>query len=325
MEDTLKTRLIELGMSEEQVGKLSEVGGVHTAADLALLTDGEIREYSGCTAVVAKKAATHAQPAGTADPNAELGEDTKPSAAHVNSMASSLGIDPSILLMMFAGGAAGMGTEMDISGMIPVERVVEGYNPKVRNMFLMVMGQIETRHGVPIVVINDDGSVNKALTSEYIQGLDEGRDPADNNIYFDSTGLPYEVIKVGVDAQSVYDADPLMPDRALQRNGMGFGRINWSGVALEVRQVAFFAATRTNEIDPNNDSHLSWLRDHMKSGARRLVFHGQAPRAITEFNEAYRTGSLPTLRVMLSRGPRKKEMMPRRRAAGIGRDTDRTL
>jgi hypothetical protein len=120
-----------------------------------------------------------------------------------------------------------------------------------------------------------------------------------------------------VDAQSVNDADPLQPEKALQKNGMGTGRINWTGVPLEVRQVAFFAATKTHEIDPNNDAHLTWLRDHMKKGAQRLVFHGQAPKAISEYNEAYRTGSLPTLRVMLSRGPRRKETMPRRRA-GIG-------
>jgi len=156
------------------------------------------------------------------------------------------------------------------------------------------------------------------LTVEYIEGLEEGREAAENNIYFDETGQPYEVIKVGVDAQSVYDADPLKPTKALQKNGMGTGRINWKGVPLEVRQVAFYAANQTGEIDPANDAHLTWLRDHVKKDARRLVFHGQAPRAISEYNEAYRTGSLPMLRVMLSRGPRRKETMPRRRKAGLG-------
>jgi hypothetical protein len=325
MEDALKTKLTDLGLSEGQVTQLEEKSGAKTAEDLAMLSDAEIVMYSGCTPIAAKKVAAAFAPAPVAtmtsasvDPNAELDEDAKPSAAQVNGLASSLGIDSSVLMMMFAGGASGMGSDLDISGMIPVARVVEGYNPKVRNMFLMLMGQIESRHAVPVVIINNDGSVNKALTSEYIEGLDEGREPAENNIYFDEAGQPYEAIKVGVDAQSVYDADPLSPEKALQKNGMGFGRINWSGVSLEVRQVAFLATMKTKEIDPTNDAHLTWLRDHMKKEARRLVFHGQAPRAIAEYNEAYRTGSLPTLRVMLSRGPRRKETMPRRRPAGLG-------
>lgn len=325
MNDELKMKLMssEVGMTEEEVAKLESVAGVKSITDMAMLTHAEVREYSGCTPVVAKKAIAAVKPAEeTADPNVELGEDAKPSAAQVNGLASSLGIDSSVLMMMFAGGATGMGAELDISGMIPVARVVEGYNPKIRNMFLMLMGQIETRHSIPIVVIDNDGSVNRTLTTEYIEGLDEGREPAENNIYFDAAGTPHEVIRVGVDAQSVYDADPLQPDKALQKNGMGTGRVNWSGVSLEVRQVAYFATVKTSEIDPHNDAHLSWMRDHMKKEATRLVFHGQAPRAISEYNEAYRTGSLPTLRVMLSRGPRRKEIMPRRRPAGLGRSGD---
>lgn len=321
MEDALKTKLIGLGLTEEQIGKL-KAEDANTEAGMSLLSGEDIKSITGCGLVTARQVAAAFKTATieeVADPNTEIGEDEKPTKAQVNGLAAELGMDSSFLMMMLAGGAMGGGADLDVSGMIPVARVVEGYNPKVRNMFLMLMGQIEGRHGVPVVVINSDGSVNKMLTVEYIEGLDEGRDPAENNIYFDDAGQPYEVIKVGVDAQSVYDADPLLPERALQKNGMGVGRISWSNVSLEVRQVAFFAATKTHEIDSTNDAHLTWLRDHMKKGATRLVFHGQAPRAISEYNEAYRTGSLPTLRVMLSRAPRRKEVMPRRRPAGIGR------
>jgi hypothetical protein len=181
-------------------------------------------------------------------------------------------------------------------------------------MFLMVLGQVEGQLGVPIIVIDDNGAVNKALTIEYIEGLQEGRDPAQDNIYFDADSEPHEVIRVGVDAQSIYDADPVDPTRALQKNGMGTGRVNWNGVPLDVRQVAYYAATQTNEIDIKNDGHLSWLRDHIKGAAtKRLVFHGLASRAIGVYNEAVRTGATPTLKVMLSRGPRRVEIMPRRR------------
>jgi hypothetical protein len=322
MEDALKTKLAELGLTEEQVGALGTEGAT-TEADIALLSADDIKTATGCGIVTARKVVAAFAPApkvgNDVDLNAEIPENAKPSAAQVSGFAESMGIDSSVLMMMFAGGAAGMGTDMDISGMIPIARVVEGYNPKVRNMFLMILGQFEGRLGVPLVVINDDGSLNKELTIEYIEGLEEGRDPAENNIYFDSAGIPFEVIRVGVDAQSIYDADPLDPTKALQKNGMGVGRINWHKVPLDVRQVAYYAATKTGELSATNDGHLTWLRDHMKPDAKRLVFHGQAPKAISEFNEAARTGSLPTLRVMLARGPRRREVMPRRRA-GLGRD-----
>lgn len=330
MEDALKTKLTELGLTDAQVKKLAKDSGASTAEDLAMLSDAEIVTYSGCTPIAAKKVVAAMKPADeVADPHAEIPEGEKPSKAQVDGLASELGIGSDLMTMMLVGNMAdaGLGESMGgVSGMIPVARVVEGYNPKVRNMFMTFMGQLQKSHNVPIVVIDGDGAVNKPLTVEYIEGLDEGREPADGNIYFDGDGNPYEIIKVGVDAQSIYEADPLNPEKALQKNGMGIGRVNWKDVPLEVRQVAFFAATKTGEIDPNNDGHLTWLRDSMKASAKRLVFHGQAPKAISEYNEAARTGSLPTLKVMLSRGPRRKEIMTRRqrRPAGIGADVSMT-
>lgn len=322
-------RLKELDVPDDIAGKIETDLGVKSVEDLPMLTEADLLGL-GMKPVPARKLAAAFKPApaagsnGTTDPEKELGEDEQPSQAQMAGFANSLGIDPATMLM-FMGGNFG---EMDMSGMIPIATIVSGYNPKLRNMFLMVMGQIEKRLGVPIVVIDGDGAINKPLTIEYIEGLEEGRDPAENNIYFASDGTPHEVIRVGVDAQSIYDADPLEPTKALQKSGMGVGRVNWTGVSLEVRQVAYYAATKTGEIDPKNDAHTAWLRDHVKKGTNRLIFHGQAPRAIGEYNEAARTGSLPTLRVMLSRGPRRPEIMPRRRSAvphdvtGVGGSPD---
>lgn len=316
MDDVLKTKLTGLGLSEEQVGKL-EAEGVKTEADMAMLSDAEVKAVADCGLVVAKQvAAAFKAMADVADPKAELDDGAAPSSAHVNGFAQQLGMDPMMAMLFFNGQ---LGEDMDLSSMMPISMVVEGYNPKLRNMFLMAMGHFEKRFGVPIVVIDSNGGVNKALTAEYIQALEEGFDAAEGTIYLDEAGKPYELIRVGVDAQSVYDADPLNPTKALPKNGIGVGRVKWKDVSLEVRQVAFYAATQTQELDPANDTHLSWLRDHVKKDANRLIFHGQAPEAIAAYNEAARTGSLPTLRVMLSRGPRRKEMMPRRRQAGLGR------
>ncbi len=334
MKEDLKKQLLGLGLTEEQVAKLA-AEGVKEATDMQTLSGDDIKSLTSCGLITARKVASAFVPAApeasvppmaAADPLAEIPDDKNPSAAQVNSFAASMGMDPNMLsMMMFAGVAsnAGMG-DMDISGMIPVAQIVAGYNPKIRNMPLMVMGTLESRLGVPIIVINDDGSVNQALTIEYINGLEEGRDAAENNVYFDADGVPYEVIRVGVDAQSIYDADPCDPTRALQKNGMGVGRVNWHGVSLEVRQAAYYAV-KTGEVNPTNDADMTWLRDKIVPTSRRLVFQGKAPKAIAAFNEAMRTGSLPTLRVMLTRSPRRRETMPRRRPgtprdlAGIGR------
>lgn len=346
MNEELKLKLLALGLSEEQVEKLA-AEGVVVSDDMALLAKEDIKSVTGCGLVTAAKvvkafapvvavpvvpAPVAAEPVvpTRADPHAEIPEGKAPSADEVKGFATSMGIDPSMLTMlMFSGmaGNAGMG-DMDISGMIPVPQIVAGYNPKVRNMFLMIMGSLERRLGVPIVVINGDGSVNRELTVEYINGLEEGHDAAENNIYYDSDSTPFEVIKVGVDAQSIYDADPLDSCKALQKNGMGIGRVNWMGVSLEVRQVAHLAVIKTREIDPTNDAHTAWLRDHVTKSSNRLTLQGMAPKAIGEYNNALRTGSLPTLRVMLVRSPRRQEVMPRRRAkydsdrAGLGRGVD---
>lgn len=311
----LEARLTELGIDAETAGKIQGLGAT-SVEDLTHLTESDLTGI-GLKPIAARKllAAVAPPPAANGkepvDPHAELAEGEEPSKAQIHGFAGALGADP-VAIMMLMQGAGG---DMDLSSMMPVKSLIDGYNPKRRDLFLTVMGQVERRLGVPIVVIDGDGSINRPLTVEYVEGLEEGREPAENNIYFDGTGAPHEVIRVGVDAQSIYDADPLDSSKALQKSGMGIGHVNWKEVDLEARQVAFLAVTKTREIDPTNDAHLAWLRDHVKPGANRLVFHGQAPRAIGEYNEAARTGSLPTLRVMLSRSPRRPESMPRRRSA----------
>ncbi|MDP3899928.1 MAG: hypothetical protein Q8Q23_02495 [bacterium] len=210
---------------------------------------------------------------------------------------------------------SGVGMEgMNFSGMMPIPQIVAGYNPKRRDISYMIMGQLERSLGVPIVVINSDGSVNHALTAEYAMNLDEGFESMKDGVFNDAEGNPYEIVKVGVDAQSIYDADPLDSSRPLQKNGMGIGRINWNKVPTEVRQVVYFAVKQTNEINPSDQSNLQWLRDNIKPTATRMTLRGLCPSANNAYNEAFRTGSLPTLRVQLSRSPRRPSTMPNRRS-----------
>lgn len=323
MNQALKDQLVGLGLSEDQIQKLEAVG-VNEASDMTVFkSEEELNTVIGATLILNRKVYETFNPKSsvieaTHDAAAEIPDGAQPSTAQVNSFASSLGIDSGVLTMFMLSGASGnAGMGMDISSMIPIAQIVAGYNPKIRNMFYMVMGQIEGRFNTPIVVINEDGSVNKELTIEYIEGLEEGREVAENDIYYDAKGEPHQVLGVGVDAQSIYDADPLDSAHPLQKNGMGTGRINWHGVSLEVKQVAYYAV-QTGEINPSDSAKMDTLRDKIKSGVSRLILSGMAPKAIALFNTANRTGSLPTLRVMLSRQPRRKEFMPRRRNSGLG-------
>lgn len=350
MDTTLETKLVELGLTAEQIAKLFEEGVVNES-DMALLTVDQTKQITGCglvTAVKIIKAFTPAPqpssvpislapPAHVVSPEvtetitaeSELPEGKPPTTAHINAFAATLGMDPNMLFtfMAMSGGAnAGMGM-MDLSDMIDIHPVVAGYRSKRRNMFYAVMGQIQTRLGTNIVVINEDGSVNRELTVEYIEGLEEGREVAENDIYFDADGVGHEIIAVGVDAQSMYDADPLDSSSALQQNGMGKGRINWNGVSLEVRQ-AVHCAVKAGEIDPATTADLAWLRDHIKPGCNRHVLQGQAPNGLIKFNQLFATGELPVLRVRLNRKPRRSETMPRRRTtnprelAGLGKNAE---
>lgn len=54
MTDELKTQLTDLGFPEDQITKLAEQG-VTSPAEMAMLNEGEIRDITGCTVIVAKK------------------------------------------------------------------------------------------------------------------------------------------------------------------------------------------------------------------------------------------------------------------------------
>ncbi len=341
MNPELRTFLTNLGFSDEMIANL-ENQGVMNLDDIRLFSAHDISITAKCNMVLALKAyqalapvsvpvvpevvtPVEAAPAGSTAGGDEIPEGTTPTPNQINAAAASFGMDPSMLTMfMFAnmGGAAGL--DMDMSSMLPIPQIVGGYNPKLRNMSYMVMGQIERRLDTPIVVINADGSVNPELTVKYIMSLEEGFSPASDGVFYNDDGSPFEVIRVGVDAQGIYDADPVDSSKALQKNGMGKGRIMWNGVPLEVRQVVYFAARQTHELDSNDPSAMARLRDKITPTTTRLSLRGDFPQAIAAYNSALRTGSLPTLRVQLSRSPRKSEVMPRRRISSGPRDLSDT-
>lgn len=313
MNEELKNELKAIGLTDDQIAAIETNLGVTSREDMVLVTADMVSGLGMKPIVVAKLLKHFVQPDAVPE-SVVTGE--KPSETEVKSFAGQIGMDPNMLTaFMFASAGNAGGMDMDLSSFMPVGTIVTGYSPKRRDMSLMIMGQIERRLGAPIVVINADGSVNAPLTEKYILSLEEGFDVAEDNVFYDEDGTPYEIIKVGVDAQGIYDADPIDSTRALQQNGMGIGRINWHGVSLEVRQVVFFA-TRSGELTASDEAKLQWLRSNIKQGSNYLTLRGEFPKAIGMFNEAKRTGSLPTLRVTLGRTARRKETMPRRRILG---------
>ena len=318
MNEELKLKLKEeFGLDEEQITKL-ETEGVKEPSDMALLSAEEIKKATGCGLVVAKKLTEEFAPKiilGNVSEHEAPVESTgdKPSETEIKDFAHQMGMDANTLTLFMLGGmGAGAGVDIDLSTMIPVEQVAGGYSPKIRNMPYLVMGQIARRLGTDIVVINDNGSVNAAETARYVMSLEEGFEPAEDGVYYGEDGTPYDIIAVGVDAQSVYDADPVFPGKALQKSGMGYGRINWNKIPLDVRQMVYLATT-TSELKREDAAKLTWLRSTIKPGVTRTQLRTEFPLANTAYNEAARLGTLPTLRVQLSRQPRRPEVMPRRR------------
>ena len=335
--DELIARLKKVGLDDVQIENLKKEG-MTSADDLKMFSADQIKTMCGCGLVTAGKVVAEFAPPPAPPPaipvalpiDTEIPDGVAPSPALVNSFASQVGMDGGMLNMFLMtgmlGGGGGMGAEMDLSGLMPIPTIVQGYNPKRRDISYLIMGQLEKRLKTPIVVINDDGSVNLELTTRYIQELDEGFDPSED-AYDDGDGGLFQIVGVGVDAQSVYDADPLCLDKPLQKTGVGIGRVSWKGVSLEVRQVFRFAL-KTGEISPTSESDMDWVRDHVRADSKRFVVKGKAPKALIAWNDANRTGDLPMLRVMLTRGARKPTIMPARRRLGddrprVGRDRDR--
>lgn len=329
----LKTRLQseEFGLNDEQIGKL-EAAGLKEATDFALLSGTQIAEIASVGIITAMRigqafapvpAPVAVNPVVTDESNGDGGK--PPSKDEVASFANTLGMDPNLLMVMLMSGGMGGGVG-SIAGAIPYGPLLQSYVPRRVDIAYQVMAAVEERLGTNVIIINSDGSINRELTAKYIESLEAGYDPSPDGVYTDDGGKLYEIVRVGVDAQSVADADPLNPTKALQQNQMGTGRVMWSGVNLDVRQVVFLAITETKELNAGNDAHLQWLRDNIKPGVSRLALNGQVPKAASLYNEKFRTGSLPTLRVMLGRGPRRPEIAPRRRyttprdLSGIGKN-----
>jgi hypothetical protein len=327
--EELISKLKEHGLNDEQIKKLTDQG-FNSLDDLDGMKPEQLNEMAGCGFFTAKRvikalAPAPAAPAASAAPAAESGapasevvpEGKAPTSAQLNGFAAQFGMDPSMVSMfMMSGMFANNGMDFDFGSMIPISQIVGSYSPKIRNMVYVFMGQIQKSVGdVPIVVINADGSVNAELTAKYVLTLQEGFPPAENDIFYED-GKAYQVLKVGVDAQSVYDADPLDSSRAVPNNNMGIGRINWKDVSLDVKQMVYLAVHETHELSSDNESQVARLRDHIKKETTRMDLQGDFPQAYTMYNEKARTGALPTLRIQLSRSARRPEFAPRRQRLG---------
>lgn len=313
MEDALKKKLLENGLNDRQI-TLLEKEGVATSEDMAMLGTDEIKSVTKCGLIVAKKLRGVFAPI---QAERAIGENL--TEADIPHVAAKLGVDQGILSMMMLTGLSGQGQAgvgMDMSVLMPVTQIISGYNPKIRDLIFLIMGQVEARLDVgPIIAINADGSVNADVTAQYVLSLEEGFPPAEDAVYYSTDGAPHELIRVGVDAQSVYDADPVDSSRALQKNGIGLGRIAWNKISPEVRQVVYFAVRETREINPSSETDLQWLRDNIKHGVTRVALRMKWPKANAMWNEANRTGALPTLRIQLSRPARRPQVGPSRRNA----------
>lgn len=267
------------------------------------------------TSIEVYRPVTTTAPTATVDTEAEIPEGKAPSPAQLNGYASEIGVDPgnfmTFMMMSQMGGLGGV--DMDMSDWFPYETVASKYNPKKRNLHYIVMAQLEKRLGTPIVVINANGSVNAKETVAYIQSLEENDPPSTDGTWRGEDGEDYEIIKVGLDAQGVKDADPLDETRALQKYGIGIGKIDWSDAPLDVRLLCYYAAHKTGELDPNDKNQVGWLRDRIKPGVKRSDLSAQYTKANTMYNENSRMDSQKSLKVQSSSPVANRLNVPNRR------------
>lgn len=289
--------------------------GISSEDDFQLITP-EILAKHGVGAIAIQKLIRAIKPAEPASVGEEI--TSEPTEKQINDFAHATGMDPNMLNMFMFSSMMGSGVEpiMDFTNMVPLPTILDGYNPKIKNMHYMFLGKIESSlGGGPIIVIDEDGKINKELTIRYVTELQEGREPADDDTYFGDDGTPHELIGVGVDAQSIYDIDPLGDaGRTLPETQVGKGNVPWKGIPLDVRQLVFFAAKHTNEVSLENRATMTFLRQIIKIGVTRHQVGREMPNALKMWNQANRDGSLPTLRASrTSTNPRRPSIMPNRR------------
>lgn len=316
MNEELKKLLKEtFGLNDAQVEAIEKLG-VKEVTDMEMLTVEDLMGIEGVVVVTARKIVKHfvptVQPAMAPDAATST---AVPSEKEKDDFLKQTGMSSDVLSMIMLGNLSqGSGVQMDMTSIVPIPRILEGYNPKMVNIWWNVLGQVEAAlGGTPIIVINEDGSINREETVAYITSLQTGFDAPEDDIFYGSDGIGRQLIKVGVDAQSVYDMDPLRPGVALPLAGMGFARVRWNDVGTDVRQLVYLATEVTHELDPDDPAQQQWLRDNIKPGVKRLNLAYQFPKANMQWNSANAMGTLPNLKVRLTRTGRKPELRPRAR------------
>lgn len=325
MNDLLKTRLTELGVTEEQLTAIDALG-VNDVGDMNFVLDTDLVGV-GLKPIVARKVVAAFKPvvaapaAGLNPLEQEIPEGVHPSPSQVNAFAGQFGMDPSFVNTILVGNmmSGSTGMPLDFTSLIPIAQILPGYSPKKRDMAYIFMSQVEKQlvdraRGEGIIVINPDGSVNHTFTAKHIDNLDvQNFAYPEDGFYYDDDGNPYEIVQVGVDAQNYYDADPLDIEKPMAANMRGVGGVRYKGTTLDIRQVIYLAKV-VGEINADNwESKVSWLRNNVTAATSRRDLALEFPRAVGKWQEMDRANSLPPLRVMNNRKPRREEVIPRRR------------
>jgi hypothetical protein len=327
MNDLLKSRLTELGVTDEQVTAIEALGAVEVG-DMNFVLDTDLVGV-GIKPIVARKVVAAFKPVIATPTHApglnpleqEIPEGVHPSTSQVNAFAGQFGMDPSFVNTILVGNmmSGSTGMPLDFTSLIPIAQILPGYSPKKRDMAYIFMGQVEKQlvdreKGEGIIVINPDGSVNHTYTAKHVENLDVlNFNYPDDGFFYDDAGNPYEIVQVGVDAQNYYDADPLDIDRPMAANMRGIGGVRYKGTSLDVRQVIRLAVVVGEINHDNRENKLSWLRNNVTAATTRTDLTLEFPRAVAKWNELSRANDLPTLRVMNNRKPRREEIAPRRR------------
>ena len=124
-------------------------------------------------------------------------------------------------------------------------------------------------------------------------------------------GRPCPTYRIGEKPDAFADENPLYPGRPL-RDGETCDQTgrSWQGILLIVRQVVYFAITRSDELVIDSVGTASDVMDKVVSADAEKIVRLRYPEASLLIDEARELGELPTLKVALGTSKSDKKNDP---------------
>lgn len=149
----------------------------------------------------------------------------------------------------------------------------------------------ELSRGCPFLVFDDDGVVNKVVSTKLLGHVMDGHNGTE--IYTVDKN-PVRVYRVGSRPASLVSENPIYPGRALMGEWCDQLNRSWEGIPLNVRQFVRLIVVEEKNLSIDK-AHT--LLDFALRGLEPLI--GRYPSVALAFRRREKDGDLPKLRIAL--------------------------